>query len=187
MLAQHRVAKRRPVAVVLPARVRHDPVEVVEQARDQQVPIALRLGELGVDRQAMLADEMGEDGLAVADDLAVVDDVGELAARGMRGVDDVLVTEGNAAESQEGVDLQTVAVVVGDAEEPGVRVERQHRLLRCKDRRAAATRGTSNLADLRREQIGVAMRLTRTGATSSARAAVKGGNAAVAAETIPRR
>src|SRR5262245_39168494 len=127
MLAQHRVAKGRPVAVVLPARERHDPAEVVEQARDQQVLIALRLGELGVERQAMLADEMGEDGFAVADDLPVVDDVGKLAARGMRGVDDVLVTKGNSGEPEEGVDLQAVTIVVGDAEEPGVRVQRQHR------------------------------------------------------------
>ena len=79
----------------------------------------MRLGERGVERQAMLADEMGEDGFAVADDLAVLDDVGKLAARGMRGVDDVLVTKGDSGEPKEGVDLQAVAIVVGDAKSLG--------------------------------------------------------------------
>jgi hypothetical protein len=97
--------------------------------RDQHVPIALGLAERGVDRQAMLSDEMREDGLAVADDLAIVVDVGELTARSMRGVDDVLVTERNASEPQERIHLEAVAVVVGHAEQPGVRVERQHRVV----------------------------------------------------------
>jgi hypothetical protein len=71
---------------------------------------------------------MGDDGLAVADRLAVVDDVGELAAWRLRGVEDVLVSERDAGQPQEGEHLQPVAVVVGDAEQRGIRIEGYHRI-----------------------------------------------------------
>ena len=42
-------------------------------------------------REAVFAGEIVEDRLAVADGVAVVDDVGQLPARRLRGVEDVLV------------------------------------------------------------------------------------------------
>ena len=45
-----------------------------------------------------LRDQVSDDGLAVADYLAVVDDVGKLAARRFRHVEDVIVLEWNARE-----------------------------------------------------------------------------------------
>jgi dihydroxyacetone kinase len=79
-----------------------------------------------VDRQPVLSDEVGDDGIAVADGLAVVDDVGQLAARRRRGVKDVLVPEGNAGEAQEREHLEAIAVVVRDAEQLGIGVEGEH-------------------------------------------------------------
>ena len=74
----------------------------------------------------VLADHIGDDGLAVADRVAAVDDVGKLAARRLRGVEDVLVRERHAGELEEGIDLEPVAVVVGDAEQGGIGVEAEH-------------------------------------------------------------
>ena len=66
--------------------------------------------------------DVGDDRVAVADRLAIVNDVGKLPARGGRGIEDVLVSERHAGEFEEGVDLQSIAVVVGDAEKGGVRI-----------------------------------------------------------------
>src|SRR5262249_1456390 len=71
---------------------------------------------------------MGDDGLAVADRLAVVDDVGELAAWRLRGVEDVVVPARDAGQPQEGEQLQAVAVVVSDAKQRGIRIEGYHRI-----------------------------------------------------------
>jgi len=90
------------------------------------VGIALRAGQFRVDRQPVLGDEVGDDRVAVADGLAVVDDVGQLAARRRRGVEDVLVPEGDADEAQEREHLQAIAVVVGDAEQLGIGIEGEH-------------------------------------------------------------
>ena len=54
-----------------------------------------------------------------ADRLAVVNDVGKLPARCGRDVEYVFVDERHNSELEEGVDLQPVAVVVGDAEKGG--------------------------------------------------------------------
>jgi hypothetical protein len=59
---------------------------------------------------------MRDDGRAVADPLAAVDDVGKLAARRLRGVENVLVPESNSGQPQECENLQAIAVIVGDAE-----------------------------------------------------------------------
>ena len=69
---------------------------------------------------------MGDDGLAVADGFAVVDDIGQLPARRLRRIENMLVRERHAGEPQEGEDLQPVTVVVGDAEQFGIGVEREH-------------------------------------------------------------
>ena len=83
-------------------------------------------GERRVDGQALFAIEVGDDRLAVADRLAIVNDVGKLPARRRRGVEDVLVNERHAREFEEGVDLEPIAVVVGDAEKGGVGVKGEH-------------------------------------------------------------
>ncbi len=92
--------------------------------------VAFALPERGIDAERVFADQVGDDGFAVADRLAVVDDVGKLAARRRRGVEDVLVHERQADEPQEGEHLQAVAVVIGNAEQRGIGVERDHGVLR---------------------------------------------------------
>jgi hypothetical protein len=67
--------------------------------------------------------------VCATDRLAVVENVGKLAARCGRGVEDVLVREGNAGQSEEREHLQSVAVVVGDAEKFWVGIERDHGVL----------------------------------------------------------
>ena len=56
--------------------------------------VTLRGGQPIVDGQAVFADEVRDDRVAVADRLAVVDDVGKLPARRGRGVEDVLMVNG---------------------------------------------------------------------------------------------
>ena len=63
-----------------------------------------------------LRDDMGDDGLAVADRLAVVDEIRKLPARRRRRIENMLVRERHAGKPQEGEYLEPVAVVVGDAE-----------------------------------------------------------------------
>ena len=41
MLAHERIAKQWPITLVLPARIRHDPIKVVEQAGEQKIVVAL--------------------------------------------------------------------------------------------------------------------------------------------------
>ena len=130
MLALERIAERVPVAFILPARIRHHPIEVVEHARDQQVFGALRGRQRRIDGQSVFLADILKDGLAVADRVAAVDDIGKLAARRFRGVEDMLVLERHACKLQECEYLQAVAVVVGDAEQRGVGVKRQHAKLR---------------------------------------------------------
>jgi hypothetical protein len=91
------------------------------------VRVALRDGQGVIDRQPVLTDEMRDDGLAIANNLAVVVDVGKLSARRVRCVEDVLMRERNLGELEEGVNLEPVAVVIGDAAECGPGVEREHR------------------------------------------------------------
>jgi hypothetical protein len=91
--------------------------KVIEHARDHEIRIALSRCQALVDRQTILADQMRDDRLAVPDRLAVIDDVGKLSARRRRRVEDVLMRECNAGEPEKGVDLEAVAIVVGDAEQ----------------------------------------------------------------------
>src|SRR5580692_4844065 len=74
----------------------------------------------------MLADQMRDDGFTVADDLTVIDNVRKLATRRFRSVEDVLMLERHAGEPHEGKHFQPVAVVVGDAEQFGIRIKRNH-------------------------------------------------------------
>src|SRR5262245_23153859 len=105
MLAQERVAERRPIALVLPARIGHHPVEGIERACYEEVLALLGWRARGLHGDAILPGEKGEDGLAVADGLAVIDDVGQLPARRLRCIEDVLMRERHPGELQERVDL----------------------------------------------------------------------------------
>ena len=90
------------------------------------VGVALRAGQPGVDRQPVLGGDVGDDGVAVADRLARVDDIGQLAARRRRRVENVLVQEWHAGELEEREHLQAIAVVVDDAEQLGIGIKREH-------------------------------------------------------------
>jgi len=68
-----------------------------------------------------------KNGLAVADRIAAVNDIGKLAARRLRGVENMFVPERNSRKPQERKYLEAVAVVVGDAEQRWVGIKRQHR------------------------------------------------------------
>jgi len=126
MLPHQRVPEQRPEPLVLPARVGHHPIEVVQHAGEEMVDIAFRAGQFRVDRQPVLRDEMGDDGITVANRLSPIDDVGQLAARRRRGVENVLVPERDAGKPQEREHLQAITVVVRNAEEFGVGVEGEH-------------------------------------------------------------
>ena len=76
MLAAERVAESRPELLVLPARIGHDPIEIVEHARDHEIGVTLRGGQPVVDGEVVFAREVRDDRVAVADRLAVVDDKG---------------------------------------------------------------------------------------------------------------
>src|SRR6185437_3990652 len=75
VLAHECGAEFRPVALVLPARIGHHPVEIVEEASDEKAQIALARAERGIERQPVFAGDMRDDGLAVADALAIIDDI----------------------------------------------------------------------------------------------------------------
>lgn len=69
---------------------------------------------------------MGDDRVAVADRLAVINHIGQLSARRLRGIEDVLMNEGYLGQLQKRIDLEAVAVVVGDSEKLRVGEERDH-------------------------------------------------------------
>src|ERR1700730_12940034 len=71
---------------------------------------------------------MRDDRLAVANRLAVIDDIRKLPARRPGGVEDMLMDERHACQLEEGKHLQPIAIIVGDAEQFRIGVERQHRL-----------------------------------------------------------
>jgi hypothetical protein len=61
--------------------------------------------ESGVDQQAVLGDDMGDDSVAVADRLTIVDDIGQLPARCGRCIENVLLPEHYPVKPQEREDL----------------------------------------------------------------------------------
>ena len=70
----------------------------------------------GIDRESIFLRDIGKDRLAVADYVVAIDDIGQLTARRLRGVKNMFVTERHAGELEECKYLQTIAVIVGDAE-----------------------------------------------------------------------
>jgi hypothetical protein len=131
VLAQQRRAECRPEAFILPARIRHDPIEVVEEAVDQDISGLLHRRECGIDRQPIFLADKGKNSRAVADRIVAVDDIGKLASRRLRSVQDVLVPKPNTRKTQERKYLEAVAVVVGNPEQGRIGVQREHRRVRC--------------------------------------------------------
>ena len=70
MFRDERVSECSPVALVLPTRIRHNPIKVIEHTGDEKACVPLRRAQRSVDSQAVFADEMGDNGFAVADRLA---------------------------------------------------------------------------------------------------------------------
>src|ERR1700727_518585 len=91
MLAEKCRLEQWPEAFVLPARIGHDPVEIVEQAREKDVKPTLTGGQRRIDRQMIFADQIGDNALTVANDGAVIYDVGELAAGRRRRIENMLM------------------------------------------------------------------------------------------------
>ena len=118
MLPTKRVAKGRPELLILPARVGHDPIDVIEHAADQMRGIMLRSAEPGIDSQSIAADEVREYRVAVPERFAIIDDVRKLLSRRLRRVEGV-VNERHAGQLEERKYLEAVAVVVGDPESVG--------------------------------------------------------------------
>src|SRR6476620_10272444 len=116
MFAQECVAERMPVAFVFPTRIRHHPVEVVEQAGDQKVRGSLCRRQRGIDRESIFLRDIGEDRLTVPDYIVAVDDIGQLTARRLRDVKNMFVTKRHAGQLKECKYLKAITVVVGDAE-----------------------------------------------------------------------
>jgi hypothetical protein len=125
--------------------------------------VALTYTQSGIDGERVFADEMGDDGLALADRLAIVEDVGKLAAWRRRRID-ALVRKRHAArilrqrggrltepimhrrdQPQERKHFQAVAVVVGNAEQRGIRIEDDHWWGPSMPSGAAARRARHNL------------------------------------------
>jgi hypothetical protein len=63
--------------------------------------VTLGLSEPGVDRKAVFANEMGDDGIAVANRLCFVEDIRKLTARRSRRIENVLVPKGHPGKPQE--------------------------------------------------------------------------------------
>src|SRR5262249_18974564 len=91
-----------------------------------QTRVALRHSQCRVDRQVVLADEMLNDGLTVADRLYVVDDVGQLPARSRRSIENMLMPKRHSNKPHEGEHLQAIAVVIGHGKQFGIGKERNH-------------------------------------------------------------
>jgi hypothetical protein len=72
---------------------------------------------------------MRNDGVTIADHLPLVDHIGQLPARCRSRVKNVLVFERHSVEPQERKHLEAIAVIVGDAEQLGVGIEGDHRIL----------------------------------------------------------
>src|SRR5262249_34910205 len=102
---------------------------------------------------------MGDDRVAITDRLAVVHDVRQLPARRRGCIENVLVLEWHPVKPQEREYLQAIAVVVGNAEQFGIGIERDHRVLHGTDggdireesNQAAASPGNHTPNSCRRE------------------------------------
>src|SRR5260370_19439582 len=79
-----------------------------------------------VDGKGVARNQVADDRVAVADSRVAVYQIGKLAARRCRRVENVFMAEAQAAQLEEGIDLQPERVVVRDAEQLGVAVQGQH-------------------------------------------------------------
>src|SRR6516165_5833484 len=126
MFAEEGVAERMPVTRVFPTRIRHHPIEVVEHPGDQKIHSSLRRRQRCIDHEPVFSRDIGKDRLTVADYIVAIDDIGQLTAWCLRGVKNMLMAERHARQLEECKYLQAIAVIVGDAEQRGVRVKREH-------------------------------------------------------------
>ena len=69
---------------------------------------------------------MGDDSVTIADRLTFVNNVRQLPARRRRRIENVLVPERHAVNAQESEYLEAIAVGVGNAEQLGIGIERDH-------------------------------------------------------------
>jgi hypothetical protein len=90
------------------------------------IEVKLTISQAVVDGKTIFADEMSDNGVAVADRLARVDDIRELTAWCGRGVEDMVVAKLLVSEPQECKNLQAEGVVVGDAKQRRIRIEGEH-------------------------------------------------------------
>ncbi len=97
MGSQDFVPEERPEFRIAPARIRHDPIEVIEHPSDQMIGIALLGRQRIIDRQTIFSDQMRHDRIAVADSLSAIDDVGQLAARRRLRIENMLMAKGQVA------------------------------------------------------------------------------------------
>ena len=126
MRAQDGVPEQRPESVVLPARIRHHPIQVVEHPPDQQVGVALRWCLGVINRKRVARFQVHDDRIAVADDLIAILKIGQLPAWRARRVEDVLMAEIQPAQPHEREHLQAKRIVVGEAEQLRIGEQRQH-------------------------------------------------------------
>ena len=91
------VSEERPEARVFPARIGHDPVEIVDQPVDEKVGIALARRQAAINRKSILPDQMRNNRVAVADHVPVIEEIGKLGAWGLARVENMLMVEGEAA------------------------------------------------------------------------------------------
>ena len=73
-----------------------------------------------VDSKVVTRNQMADDRVAVADGCVAVYQIGKLPARRFRRVEDMFMAKGQAAQLEEGIDLQPERIVVRDAEQVGM-------------------------------------------------------------------
>ena len=88
--------------------------------------VTLRAGQTIINGKVIFANKTRNDGVAVADRLSIVNDVGKLPAGRGRGIEDVLMGEWHAGQFEEGVHFEAVAVVIGDTKKLRVGVQSKH-------------------------------------------------------------
>src|SRR5262252_4784058 len=126
MFTEQGVAKRMPITFIFPTRIRHHPIEVVEHAGDQKVRSSLCRRQRCIDRELVFLRDIGKNGLTVADYILAIDDIGQLTARCFCGIKNMLVAELHSCQLEKCIYLQAVAIIVGDAEQRGIGVKREH-------------------------------------------------------------
>ncbi len=93
MRSEKRVPEQRPKALTLPARTGHHPVKIIKHPPDQMVLIVLARRQTIIDRKRIARDQMGDDRVAIADGFIAVLEIGQLLARCILRIENMLVPE----------------------------------------------------------------------------------------------